>query len=107
MRGILPERLLTEYIAWLGLEHSRALVAIPLPGEKAISWYSECETAAYHEDPFPRDIARATVLNKAVRKLSEYVSGDVRPESLEELEGRLSQMESDAEGDLTILNEGI
>jgi len=103
-RGILPNRRPTEYIARFDSEHSKALTEIPLPGGEVIYGQSECETIGYYQDPFPQDIARVTSLNRAVKNLSGHLSGDTGPKCREEVERTLSQMRSDAKGDLTVLN---
>ena len=103
-RGILPNRRPTEYIARFDFEHSKALTEIPLPGGKIICGQSECETVGYYQDPFPQDIARVTSLNRAVKNLSGHLSGEKEPKSRGEVERTLSQMRSDVDGDLTVLN---
>jgi hypothetical protein len=105
-RGILPNRLPVEYIAALDSGHSKALIAIPLAGEGLIYGQSECETVGYYQDPYPRDIARVTALNRAVDRLLAHFSGDMSPQSTEELETVLSQMKTEAEEELTVLNGG-
>lgn len=103
-KGAIPERLPTDYIA----EHERrdveVVTAISLSEDEVVYGRSRCKTVAYHEDPYPRDIARLTATNAAVNKLRKYFSQGSPSHSRGELEEMVSRLRS-VDEDLTVLNQ--
>ena len=105
-KGILPERLPTEYIAEPKRGHAKVVTVVEISGDKVLYGESDCMTVNYYQDPYPRDIARLTALNDAVNKLKRILAGERHTRSHRRLHRVLASMERETDGDLTILNKG-
>ena len=103
-KGAVLQRVPVDYIAEHDLRDAEVVTAISISGDEVIHGRSRCMTVSYHQDPYPRDIARLTATNAAVSKFRKYFSQGSPSYSREELRQMVSRLKS-VDEDLTVLNE--
>ena len=103
-KGAVLQRVPADYIAEHDLRDVEVVTAIFISEDEVIYGRSRCKAVSYHQDPYPRDVARLTATNAAVSKLRKYFSQGPPSYSREELRQMVSRLKS-VDEDLTVLNE--